>query len=113
MASAEPVSWWNSYRCPRARSTFSSASVSLPTAATVASSTPSGRMCSGSGRSSLSRVVLMVRLYPLCAHHLRPGDPGSRRVAGVNDRLVWIDCEMTGLDTEADALIEVAALVTD
>jgi oligoribonuclease len=31
----------------------------------------------------------------------------------VNDRLVWIDCEMTGLDTVNDALIEVAALVTD
>jgi oligoribonuclease len=31
----------------------------------------------------------------------------------VNDRLVWIDCEMTGLDLEKDALIEVAALVTD
>jgi len=31
----------------------------------------------------------------------------------VNDRLVWIDCEMTGLDLEHDALIEVAALVTD
>jgi len=31
----------------------------------------------------------------------------------VNDRLVWIDCEMTGLDLAADALIEVAALVTD
>ena len=31
----------------------------------------------------------------------------------MNDRLVWIDCEMTGLDTGADALIEVAALVTD
>ena len=31
----------------------------------------------------------------------------------VNDRLVWIDCEMTGLDTVDDALIEVAALVTD
>ncbi len=27
--------------------------------------------------------------------------------------MVWIDCEMTGLDTAADALIEVAALVTD
>ena len=27
--------------------------------------------------------------------------------------LVWIDCEMTGLDLEHDALIEVAALVTD
>jgi len=31
----------------------------------------------------------------------------------VNDRLVWIDCEMTGLNLERDALIEVAALVTD
>jgi oligoribonuclease len=31
----------------------------------------------------------------------------------VNDKLVWIDCEMTGLDPVADALIEVAALVTD
>ena len=29
------------------------------------------------------------------------------------DRIVWIDCEMTGLDLEKDALIEVAALVTD
>jgi oligoribonuclease len=31
----------------------------------------------------------------------------------VNDRLVWIDCEMTGLDAGKDALIEIAALVTD
>ncbi|HSU71238.1 MAG TPA: oligoribonuclease [Micrococcaceae bacterium] len=30
-----------------------------------------------------------------------------------NERIVWIDCEMTGLNIEADALIEVAALVTD
>lgn len=29
------------------------------------------------------------------------------------DRIVWIDCEMTGLDLQDDALIEVAALVTD
>ncbi|MEN0129552.1 MAG: oligoribonuclease [Brevundimonas sp.] len=29
------------------------------------------------------------------------------------DRIVWIDCEMTGLDLGADALIEVAAVVTD
>lgn len=34
-------------------------------------------------------------------------------VTCVNERLVWIDCEMTGLDLGADALIEVAALVTD
>jgi len=31
----------------------------------------------------------------------------------VSERLVWIDCEMTGLDLTKDALIEVAALVTD
>jgi len=31
----------------------------------------------------------------------------------VTDNLVWIDCEMTGLSLETDALIEVAALVTD
>jgi oligoribonuclease len=31
----------------------------------------------------------------------------------VSERLVWIDCEMTGLDLAKDALIEVAALVTD
>ncbi|SFW71116.1 oligoribonuclease [Amycolatopsis australiensis] len=31
----------------------------------------------------------------------------------MTDRLVWIDCEMTGLDLGKDALIEIAALVTD
>ena len=31
----------------------------------------------------------------------------------MNDRLVWIDCEMTGLDIERDALVEIACLVTD
>lgn len=31
----------------------------------------------------------------------------------MSEKLVWIDCEMTGLDLGADALIEVAALVTD
>ncbi|GAA4125736.1 oligoribonuclease [Knoellia locipacati] len=31
----------------------------------------------------------------------------------LTDRIVWIDCEMTGLSLENDALVEVAALVTD
>jgi len=30
-----------------------------------------------------------------------------------SDRIVWIDCEMTGLDLTADALVEVAVVVTD
>ncbi|SOD72779.1 oligoribonuclease [Jatrophihabitans sp. GAS493] len=31
----------------------------------------------------------------------------------MNDRLVWIDCEMTGLELSHDALIEIAVVVTD
>jgi oligoribonuclease len=31
----------------------------------------------------------------------------------VRDELVWIDCEMTGLDLKTDLLIEIAVLVTD
>jgi len=31
----------------------------------------------------------------------------------VTDRLVWIDCEMTGLDLASDALVEIACVVTD
>ncbi len=34
-------------------------------------------------------------------------------VNAVHDHLVWIDCEMTGLDLRSDKLIEIAALVTD
>lgn len=30
-----------------------------------------------------------------------------------SERIVWIDCEMTGLSLEHDALIEVAVLITD
>jgi oligoribonuclease len=31
----------------------------------------------------------------------------------MTDRLVWIDCEMTGLDLSSDALVEIACIVTD
>jgi len=34
-------------------------------------------------------------------------------MASHNDRLVWIDCEMTGLDLSIDELVEVAVVVTD
>jgi oligoribonuclease len=36
---------------------------------------------------------------------------GSTPKAG--DRIVWIDCEMTGLELARDALVEVACIVTD
>ena len=31
----------------------------------------------------------------------------------MTERLVWIDCEMTGLDLARDALVEIACIVTD
>ena len=31
----------------------------------------------------------------------------------MNNPIVWIDCEMTGLDTAVDELVEVAVVVTD
>jgi len=34
-------------------------------------------------------------------------------VAAQPDALVWIDCEMTGLDLELDELVEVAVVITD
>jgi oligoribonuclease (3'-5' exoribonuclease) len=30
-----------------------------------------------------------------------------------NERLIWIDLEMTGLDTDNDSIIEIATVVTD
>ena len=50
---------------------------------------------------------------------LRPttiSDPTDRLAARVKtkaDNLVWIDLEMTGLDTQADHIIEIATIVTD
>jgi oligoribonuclease len=40
-------------------------------------------------------------------------DAAERSPDKSSDRIVWIDCEMTGLDLGRDALVEVAALVTD
>ena len=33
--------------------------------------------------------------------------------ASRNDRLIWIDLEMTGLDTDRDSILEIATVVTD
>ena len=47
---------------------------------------------------------------------MTPRTPYSDAVSSTappNDRIVWVDCEMTGLDPVADALVEVAAVVTD
>jgi oligoribonuclease len=34
-------------------------------------------------------------------------------MSSASDRLVWIDCEMTGLDPDKDELVEIAVVITD
>jgi oligoribonuclease len=50
---------------------------------------------------------------PAQAGWLQPGQLTLPTVNAVRDELVWIDCEMTGLDLSSDKLIEIAVLVTD
>lgn len=37
----------------------------------------------------------------------------AKAPGGVDDRLVWVDLEMTGLDLERNRIVEIAVLVTD
>src|SRR4051812_26555262 len=55
--------------------------------------------------SVIRSAAVIARVY---------GDnPGmSDSLAKNEDNLVWIDCEMTGLDPEVDRLIEIAVIVT-
>jgi len=39
--------------------------------------------------------------------------PAASPVLPLETRLIWIDLEMTGLDTDRDSIIEIATLVTD
>ena len=72
------------------------------------------------GRSVLSRFAAASNSGKARGGTTRPDATGARatrnRIDGMataNDRLVWIDCEMTGLDLEVDELVEVAVVVTD
>ncbi len=42
-----------------------------------------------------------------------PAAAPSAPATKTTDRIVWLDCEMTGLSLETDALVEVACVVTD
>lgn len=41
------------------------------------------------------------------------GQPYNLGVIEISENLVWIDCEMTGLDLEQDCLVEIAVVVTN
>lgn len=52
--------------------------------------------------------IVGVALYGALAGRLRPVSYHA-----MNNPIVWIDCEMTGLNVEADELVEVSVVVTD
>jgi oligoribonuclease len=55
-----------------------------------------------------------MHLFSECCAGVPPSEVGRIGRYGQRvDRLVWIDCEMTGLDLSRDLLIEVACVVTD
>ena len=58
-------------------------------------------------------MLLGRKTFTVGTSRIRLGFPRVLGCLDVKDKLVWIDCEMTGLSLETDALIEVAALVTD
>src|SRR5919107_1774882 len=64
-------------------------------------------------RCAFSMCAAAVAAPPVAPVSSATAREPSEYAARVNDRLVWIDCEMTGLDLQRDALIEIAALVTD
>src|ERR1700739_3266094 len=67
-------------------------------------------------RSRTSKLVPIT--HDLTGYRVRLGWLRVRQltlptVNAVRDELVWINCEMTGLDLSSDKLIEIAVLVTD
>ncbi|KAH7712237.1 oligoribonuclease [Aphelenchoides avenae] len=37
----------------------------------------------------------------------------AQKNANLSDRIIWVDCEMTGLDIDKNRLVEIACIVTD
>lgn len=42
-----------------------------------------------------------------------PQSSSNPKLSAEHDRIVWIDCEMTGLEPDRHVIVEIAALVTD
>jgi len=54
-----------------------------------------------------------VRRVPDTSSPAASRDAAAAGVSAVDDRLVWVDLEMTGLIVETDVIVEIACIVTD
>ncbi|TKR81527.1 hypothetical protein L596_015384 [Steinernema carpocapsae] len=57
--------------------------------------------------------MLPIRSFSAACTRLIRGMASQASAAKKGDRLIWIDCEMTGLDLEKNTLVEIACIVTE
>ena len=75
----------------------------------VLSNNITGEMYFQIGKRFLLKSVSLSKLQPSYWRMASNSSGTNKR----RERLVWVDCEMTGLDPEKDTLLEVAAIVTE
>jgi len=63
------------------------------------------------GKSATTRSFLHRRGGSICNMSSKSRPLPS--ALPIEDRLIWVDCEMTGLEVERDALLEIAVVVTE
>lgn len=80
---------------------------------------PAGKRGALGRNRTCDQEIRRLLLYPLSYEGRLRQDTGPphrldcRTMASAPDLLVWIDCEMTGLDLSRDELVEVAVIITD
>lgn len=57
-------------------------------------------------------TVRYLKLYRTLCTTMVAGEEAQKN-ANLSDRIVWVDCEMTGLDVDKNRLVEIACIVTD
>ncbi|XP_068096943.1 oligoribonuclease, mitochondrial [Hyperolius riggenbachi] len=62
--------------------------------------------------SGLQRIALCIG-NGLLSDSLLPVTSGRRMSGNMEQRMVWVDLEMTGLDIKKDEIIEMACIITD
>ena len=60
----------------------------------------------------LSRSVLKLRAAVMSSFSVR-SQFSLPSALSPRERLIWVDCEMTGLDIRTDKLLEIAVIVTE
>ena len=60
----------------------------------------------------LSRSVLKLRAAVMSSSSVR-SQFSLPSALSPRERLIWVDCEMTGLDIRTDKLLEIAVIVTE